>query len=83
MRQPTAKPTIEALVLEHRMKAIGRAVNWRTPAGYEFLVLIFPSKGNLAQIAHVTDASQEDAINALKTFLVQAGAKEGDWSKHV
>lgn len=70
-------------VIERRLHAIGRAVRWRVPAGQQFLVLIFPHKGDFGQIKHVTDASQEDTINALKAFLIQAGAKEGDWSKHL
>jgi len=80
MNEPAAKPSTD---VEGRMKAIGRSVQWRTPAGYEFLVLVFPHKGYVARINHVTNSSREDAISALKVFLTQAGAMEGDWTKHI
>lgn len=53
------------------------------PDGHGFILLSFPfGEGEQNRCAYVSNAKREDAINALKEFLIRAGAKE-DWMQHI
>jgi len=53
------------------------------PDNHRFILLAFPFGGNPDnRLAYVSNAKREDAINAIKEWLLKAGAAE-DWMQHI
>lgn len=55
----------------------------KLPDNHGFILLTFPFGDDPGQrYQYISNAVREDAINALKEFLLKAGAAE-DWMKHI
>lgn len=53
------------------------------PDNHGFILFAFPFGENPDnRLAYVSNAKREDAINALKEWLLKAGASE-DWMQHI
>lgn len=65
------------------LKEAARVLETKLPDNHGFILLIAPfgdSPNN--RLTYVANMRREDAINALKEFLLKAGAAE-DWMKHI
>ena len=59
------------------------AIKARLPDGFGFILLAFPFRGEGdKRLAYISNAQREDAIAALKEWLLKCGAAE-DWMKHI
>lgn len=64
------------------MNDIGQAVNERIPDGFGFFVMVFPFENDDGRANYVSNGKREDVVNAMKEFIIRAGAEE-DWMKHI
>lgn len=66
-----------------RLNDIAQAINERLPQHFGFIAFVFPF-GDVknGRINYVSNTNREDAINALKEWLIKCGAAE-DWMKHL
>lgn len=65
------------------LRQIGKEVDKRLPDNYGFILLALPigeSPNN--RLAYIASVKREDAIAAMKEFLIKCGAEE-DWMKHI
>ena len=77
--------TPEQLDTRRRLNDIAHAINERLPEGFGFICLVFPFGKDAAKggrCNYVSNAKREDAINALKEWMIKCGADE-DWMKHL
>ena len=62
---------------------IGRLVSGLLPDNHGFVVLAFPfGESPKNRMTYISNADRKDVINAMKEFIIKAGAEEG-WMKHL
>lgn len=66
---------------QDRLRDICHAINERLPEGHGFIVLTFET-GPGGILRYASNCQRSDCINALKEFLIKAGAAE-DWMQHI
>lgn len=65
------------------LRTMAHTVASHLPDNHGFILLTFPFGDDPGQRIHyVANCDRSDAINALKEFLIKAGAEE-DWMKHI
>lgn len=64
------------------MQDIGKAVEYRLPAGTGFLVMTFPFGEKPGRLDYISNGQRADVINIIKEWLIKCGASE-DWMKHI
>ena len=68
-----------------QLNAIAHAVDGMLPDNYGFILLAFPFTGTGGPegdiCRYVSNARREDAVNAIKEWLIHCGHKD-DWIKH-
>lgn len=67
------------------MQRVAEAVDAELPDGYGFIVLAFPFTGTGGPedgvCRYASNARREDAVNAVKEWLITNGADD-DWIRH-
>lgn len=65
------------------LRDMARTLADRLPDNHGFILLTFPFGNDPgSRIAYISNAQRADAINAMKEFLIKAGAEE-DWMRHL
>jgi hypothetical protein len=65
------------------LREMAKVLESKLPDNHGFILLAFPFGDDPNQrLIYTSNARREDAINALKEFLIKAGAAE-DWMKHI
>lgn len=62
------------------LKITAKLVADRLPDQHGFILLTFPFQGG--RMSYTSNAKREDAIRALKEWLIQASGEE-EWMKHI
>lgn len=65
------------------LRQMAKLVEAKLPDNHGFILLTFPFGDDPdSRMTYTSNAQRSDCINALKEFLIQAGAKE-DWMRHI
>jgi hypothetical protein len=65
------------------LKDMARQLEARLPDGHGFILLAFPfGEGDGQRLFYISNAKREDAIAALKEWLITASGEE-EWMKHI
>lgn len=65
------------------LRDIAGDIKAKLPDNFGFILLTFPFNGEGDnRLAYISNAQRESAINAMKEWLLKAGAAE-DWMKHI
>ena len=65
------------------LKLAAKAVEEKLPDNHGFILLVAPfGEGENNRLAYISSMRREDAVNAMKEWLIKAGAAE-DWMKHL
>jgi hypothetical protein len=65
------------------LKEAARAVEAKLPDNHGFILLVAPfGEGDGNRLAYISSMRREDAVNALKEWLIKASGEE-DWMKHI
>lgn len=62
------------------LNEMAKAVEARLPDNHGFIVFAFPFDGG--RMFYASNAKREDAVRALKEWLIQASGEE-EWLKHI
>lgn len=65
------------------LTALGAEIKSKLPDNHGFILFVVPfgeSPGNF--LRYISDCKREDAINALKEWLIKCGGGE-DWMRHI
>jgi hypothetical protein len=63
------------------LRETARLIEARLPDNYGFICLAFPF-GEGGRLFYTSNARREDAVAALKEWLIQAGGEE-EWMRHI
>lgn len=66
------------------LQTIATSIEAYLPEGHGFILLTFPfgEADGKSRVNYVANGKREDCINAMKEFLIRAGAEE-DWMQHL
>jgi len=65
------------------LRELARIIDSKLPDNFGFILMCFPFGDDPGQrLRYVSNADRKDVINAMKEFIIKAGASE-DWMKHL
>ena len=65
------------------LRELARYIDSKLPDNHGFIMITFPFGGDPnSRVTYTSNACREDAINAMKEFIIRCGREE-DWMKHL